>query len=115
MSYSSSRAITSSTMSCESAPRSSMQDACGVTWSSLTPSCSQMIPFPPCSTLAAMSILLAITPSPGSHVQSTVHVQDLARHVARGGRAEVRDRLRHVLGTGDPSDRHQGGVRHPLG
>src|SRR5439155_249764 len=51
MSYSSSSAITSSTMSSESAPRSSMKEACGVTSSSLTPSCSQMISFTFCSTL----------------------------------------------------------------
>src|SRR5438270_93062 len=42
---SSSKAITSSTISSESAPRSSMNDAVGVTCSGFTPSCSTMISF----------------------------------------------------------------------
>src|ERR1043166_9122230 len=40
---SSSKAITNSTMSSESAPKSSMNDASGVTCSGLTPSCSTMM------------------------------------------------------------------------
>src|SRR6185503_13708411 len=39
----SSRAMTNSTVSRESAPKSSMNLASGVTWSALTPSCSTMI------------------------------------------------------------------------
>src|SRR5436309_1458118 len=42
---SSSKAITSSTISSESAPKSSMNDAVGVTCSGFTPSCSTMISF----------------------------------------------------------------------
>jgi hypothetical protein len=38
-----SKAITSSTISSESAPKSSMKEACGVTCSGLTPSCSTMM------------------------------------------------------------------------
>ncbi|GIT38605.1 MAG: hypothetical protein Ct9H300mP7_5260 [Verrucomicrobiota bacterium] len=40
---SSSSAMTNSTVSSESAPKSSMNLAPGLTWSSLTPSCSTMI------------------------------------------------------------------------
>src|ERR1700736_788356 len=40
---SSSKAITNSTISSESAPKSSMNDAVGVTCSGLTPSCSTMM------------------------------------------------------------------------
>src|SRR6266446_10046104 len=46
----SSNAITTSTMSSESAPRSSTKLAVGSTWSSSTPSCSTMICLTFCST-----------------------------------------------------------------
>src|ERR1700674_1435405 len=55
MSKCSSSAITSSTVSSESAPRSSMNFALGVTSSSSTPSCSQMISFTFSSTALAIS------------------------------------------------------------
>src|SRR6185369_14691926 len=96
MSYSSSRAITSSTMSSESAPRSSMKDACGVTWSSLTPSCSQMISLTRCSTLAAIPFLLE------SHVQAAVHVEDVPGHVSCLWRGEKSHRRRHVVHPPEP-------------
>src|SRR5215831_13494660 len=98
MSYSSSRAITSSTMSSESAPRSSMKEACGVTSSSLTPSCSQMISFTFCSTVDPITLLLDANPSPlidvsASHVQAAIHPEHLPGHVAGGRGRQERDRI----------------------
>src|SRR4030095_16009235 len=94
MSYSSSSAITSSTMSSESAPRSSMNEASGVTSSSLTPSCSQMISFTFCSTAVPISSSFARN----SHVQATVHVQHVSGDVGGVRRRQElhcgRDRLR---------------------
>src|SRR5947208_15352276 len=99
MSYSSSSAITSSTMSSESAPRSSMKDASGVTSSSLTPSCSQMISFTFCSTLAAIVLLLTwLSRPPASHVEATVHVEDVSGDVPRAGGSEKDDRRRDLVG-----------------
>src|SRR5207249_10259100 len=57
MSKCSSSAMTSSTVSSESAPRSSMNFAAGVTSSSSTPSCSMMISFTLSSTDFAMNPL----------------------------------------------------------
>src|SRR5206468_9699781 len=116
MSYSSSRAITNSTMSRESAPRSSMKDASGVTSSSLTPSCSQMISFTFCSTVdAAITLLLASAPTRASHVQAAVDVQDVPRDVAGSRRRQEGHRGGDLLGTGDPSRRNHVGVEGPLG
>src|SRR5438034_1008063 len=99
MSYSSSSAITSSTMSSESAPRSSMKDASGVTSYSLTPSCSQMISITFCSTLAAIVLLLTwLSRPPASHVEATVHVEDVSGDVPRAGGSEKDDRRRDLVG-----------------
>src|SRR3989475_11842248 len=98
MSYSSSSAITSSTMSRESAPRSSMKDADGVTSSSLTPSCSQMISFTFCSTVDPITLLLCAR---GSHVQTAVDVQDMPGDVAGGRRGKEGDGRGDLLGPGD--------------
>src|SRR5881628_2482751 len=111
MSYSSSSAITSSTMSRESAPRSSMKDAVGVTSSSLTPSCSQMISFTFCSTVEPITLLLC---APGSHVQPAVHVQDVSGHVSGGRRGEEGDGSRDLLGLGDAADGNHSGVERLL-
>src|SRR5437870_4062842 len=119
MSYSSSSAITSSTMSSESAPRSSMKEACGVTSSSLTPSCSQMISFTFCSTVDPITLLLDAGASPSndaraSHVQAAVHAQDVPGHVAGTGRGEERHRLGDLLGTAHAAGRGDGGEERLL-
>src|SRR5215475_9650274 len=107
MSYSSSRAITSSTMSRESAPRSSMKDASSVTSSSLIPSCSQMISFTFCSTVDAIKSLLSsrVSSRAPSHVEPAVHVEHVPRHVPGGGRGEEGDGGRHLLGGRDAARR----------
>src|SRR5262245_15281385 len=109
-SNSSSKAITSSTVSRESAPRSSMNLAAGVTSPSSTPSCSLMISF----TRSSMDFVV-MTPDPprSSHVQPAVHVNDLARDVGRTlGRQEPHD-LRHLVGGPDPLERDRGHVALP--
>src|SRR5262245_29483222 len=106
MSYSSSSAITSSTMSSESAPRSSMKDACGLTSSSLTPSCSQMISFTFCSTFDPITLLLDVRTS---HVQAAVHAQDVPGHVAGRRRGQERHRVCDLLRTAHPAGRGDGG------
>src|SRR5438445_10522761 len=94
MSKCSSRAMTSSTVSSESAPRSSMNFAFGVTSSSSTPSCSTMISFTFSSTDFAMNS------SPHGrdalHVQSAVDVEHLARDVGRAVTGEESYHLGHV-------------------
>src|SRR5262245_29225358 len=115
MSYSSSSAITSSTMSSESAPRSSMKEASGVTSSSLTPSCSQMISFTFCSTLDPItSLLLSRLVRARPHVGPAVHVQHVAGDVAGGRRGEERDGGGHLVGGGDPARRYHVRVEHLL-
>src|SRR5262245_37168383 len=94
MSNSSSNAITSSTVSRESAPRSSMNFAAGITSFSSTPSCSTMIALTRSSTglsLAAISVLTS------SHVQPTVDVDHLACDVTRPFRGQEPDDFRHFL------------------
>src|SRR5205085_12065074 len=114
MSYSSSSAITSSTMSSESAPRSSMKDASGVTSSSLTPSCSQMISFTFCSTLAAINPSYSRARGAPSHEESAVHVQDVTGDVAGARRREERDCRGDVVGRSSPADRDHGRVERLL-
>src|SRR5258708_2328693 len=60
MSKASSKAMTSSTVSSESAPRSSTKEALGVTSPSSTPSCSTMICFTLSSTAAIRLLLLLL-------------------------------------------------------
>src|SRR5579862_1225086 len=71
-----SNAITSSTWSSESAPRSSVIDASGVTSDSSTPSCSTMIFF-------TLSKVVDITSPFGSHQNSAVDHERLSGDVAR--------------------------------
>src|SRR5262244_2823329 len=92
MSYSSSSAITSSTMSSESAPRSSMNDASGVTSLSLTPSCSQMISLTFASTADAIRVFL-----PYLHVKAAVDAEHLAGDVAGLAANQKPNRMRHLL------------------
>src|SRR5216117_2161728 len=81
MSKCSSSAITSSTVSRESAPRSSMNFAVGVTSSSSTPSCSTMISFTFSSTGFAMN--RSPPPKGELHIETAVDVEHLARDVGR--------------------------------
>src|SRR5262249_45364776 len=104
MSKCSSRAMTSSTVSSESAPRSSMNFAVGVTSSSSTPSCSTMISFTLSSTDFAMK-----SPPPQErwlHVQAAVDVHDLTGDI---GRAVSGEESYHV---GDLARRADSGERH---
>src|SRR5688572_1648174 len=113
MSKFSSRAMTSSTVSRESAPRSSMNFALGLTSSSSTPSCSMMISFTFSSTDFAMN------PSPPetelerrrSHVEAAVDVEDLARHVGRPVSGEESYHFRHFAGGTDALQRNLGEQR----
>src|SRR5687768_6432838 len=68
MPNSSSNAMTSSTVSSESAPRSSTNDASGVTSSSSTPSCSTMMPF----TLSATAIQPPLKKEEGRRIRMTL-------------------------------------------
>src|SRR5689334_11865808 len=113
MSKFSSRAMTSSTVSRESAPRSSMNFALGLTSSSSTPSCSMMISFTFSSTDFAMN------PSPPerelerrrSHIEAAVDVEDLARHVGRPVSGEESYHFRHFTGGTDALQRNLGEQR----
>src|SRR3989441_2406136 len=105
----SSRAMTSSTVSSESAPRSSMNFAVGVTSSSSTPSCSTMISFTFSSTGFAMN------PSPPRkgelHIETAVDVEDLARDVGRPVSGEESYHLGHLSRGADALERHLGHER----
>src|SRR5918996_6538164 len=104
MSKCSSRAMTSSTVSRESAPRSSMNFLVGSTSSSSTPSCSTMISFTFSSTDFAMN------PSPPEevflHVQAAVDVEDLACYVGRPVTGEESYHLGHFASRPDPLERY---------
>src|SRR6478735_9992756 len=132
-SNSSSIAITSSTMSRLSAPRSSMKEDSGLISSSPTPSWSAMMDL----TLASMAdvdielcslVFLRNCPSPGAsewravyptpfvsptdklHVHPAVHLEDLAGDVRGGVAREEQHCIRHVLGAAEP--RQRDGVHH---
>src|SRR5207253_9698821 len=94
----SSSAITSSTVSSESAPRSSMNFACGVTSSSSTPSCSTMISFTFSSTDFRMNA--------PSDVQAAVDVKDLAGDVGGALTGEESYHLGHLARGSDTPERH---------
>src|SRR5260221_13375800 len=106
MPNSSSRAITSSTVSRLSAPRSSTKDASGVTNSSSTPSWSTMIFF----TRSATGSMKLLQSSPGAgecilHVEAAVHRQYLDGDVGGGVRDQEDHGRRHVLGAAGASER----------
>src|SRR5439155_1516391 len=94
MSKCSSSAITSSTVSRESAPRSSMNFAVGVTSSSSTPSCSTMISFTFSSTGFAMN--RSPPPKGELHIETAVDVEHLARDVGRPVSGEESYHLGHL-------------------
>src|SRR6267142_4792509 len=90
VSNSSSRAITSSTVSSESAPRSSTNDESFLISASLTPSCSAMIFLTACSMFSAIDFSL----KRGRilrHVHAAVDVQDRACDISGSGRREIGD------------------------
>src|ERR1044071_5774414 len=117
-SNSSSNAITSSTVSSESAPRSSMNFAFGLTSSSSTPSCSQMISLTRSSTGFAMAPLTSPSevrrrhePSDHSHVQPAIHVEDLPGHVRGSVAGQESYHLRDLGGRPAPAQRNLGEQR----
>src|SRR5579859_5745961 len=75
VSNSSSSAITSSTVSSESAPRSLTKWALGVTSAASTPSCSTMI----CLTRSSISAMVSFS----SHIPAAVHSENVAGDVRR--------------------------------
>src|SRR4029453_2727220 len=121
MSKCSSRAMTSSTVSRESAPRSSMNFAFGLTSSSSTPNCSTMISFTLSSTDFAMNPSPPAEDSPpclhGSredrvlHVEAAIDVEDLARHVRCPATGQESYHLGHLAGGSDTLERHLGQQR----
>src|ERR1017187_4055957 len=109
---SSSSAITNSTVSSESAPRSSMTFASGVTWSAFTPNCSTIISLTRCSIvfsdmICSSSIIFSVSmPRFGRrqarnrkklHRHSAIDRQHLAGDVARRRAGEEQDGVCHVL------------------
>src|SRR4029453_2642405 len=109
MSKFSSRAMTSSTVSRESAPRSSMNFAFGLTSSSSTPSCSTMISFTFSSTDFAMNRsprVRRLSRLPTSDVQAAVDVEHLPRHVGGPVTGEESYHLGHLAGGSDALERH---------
>src|SRR4030042_1935251 len=106
MQNSSSRAMTSSTVSRESAPRSSMKDAVSVTWSSLMLSLSATIAltFFNSSSLSMLTSSIYLKPL---SVHPAVDVDDLACDVrCLVGNQEL-DRLGHILRGPQPLHRDQ--------
>src|SRR5437773_1460589 len=109
MSKCSSRAMTSSTVSRESAPRSSLNFAFGLTSSSSTPSCSTMISFTFSSTGFAMNRSPPTKidpPADCSDVQTAVDMEDLPRHVGGPVTGEESYHLGHLAGGADALERH---------
>src|SRR5689334_3850879 len=101
--------MTSSTVSRLSAPRSSTNDASGVTRSSSTPSWSTMIFFTRSET-GSMTLLLCLMACvrpklPILHVEAAVHPQNLSGDVSGRFRYQKRHRRRNVLGLAHPSER----------
>src|SRR5689334_3682880 len=106
MSKCSSRAMTSSTVSRESAPRSSMNFAVGVTSSSSTPSCSMMISFTFSSTDFAMNPLRMGKSEAWLHVEAAVDVEDLPRHVRGPVSGQESYHFRYLASRSDALERH---------
>src|SRR5262249_17346625 len=103
---SSSNRITNSTVSSESAPRSSMNLAFGVTSDSSTPSSSTMICLTLSSIDSAMSssrknICLGQMPNAKSHVHSAINVDHLTSDIACLIRGQKCNRVGHIeIGSG---------------
>src|SRR5215471_7901461 len=124
VSNSSSRAMTSSTVSSESAPRSSTNEDAFLISASFTPSCSAMIFLTRCSTFSIRCSFPCISGNPvgGSaergrilrHIHAAVYVQHGAGHVTGLRRCEERDRRSHVLCCAEPAERNVRKQRLPL-
>src|SRR5271154_6583544 len=106
VSNSSSRAMTSSTVSSESAPRSSTNDDSFLISASFTPSCSATIFLTRCSTFSMRLLPKGILALPMGdftrsrklrHVHATVHMQRGTGYVARLARGEERDQMGDIL------------------
>src|SRR3990172_1056477 len=111
-SNSSSNAITSSTVSRESAPRSSMNFAVGVTSSSSTPSCSQMISLTRSSTGFAMNqsppTMVGMSNPWTLHIKTAVDVKHLTGHVGGSFPGQKAYHLGNLPPTPDPSEGNLG-------
>src|SRR5258706_4860300 len=125
-SNSSSRAITSSTLSRESAPRSSTKDDSFWMSASEPSICSATIFLTRASRLSIEflhSFLLRfhckkadhsstangrdfVQKSPSIHVHAAVHVERRAGHVGGRGRAQEKHGVRDIVGAPEPSERH---------
>src|SRR5271167_3595865 len=112
--------MTSSTVSSESAPRSSTNDDSFLISASFTPSCSATIFLTRCSTFSmrllpkgiqALRIGDFTRSSKLRHVHPTVHVHCGTGDVARLARGEKRDRMGDVLRQAQPA---QGNARDQL-
>src|ERR1035437_3396954 len=109
---SSSSAMTNSTVSSESAPRSSMNLASGVTWSAFTPNCSTMMSLTLCSIVfsammcSSSNICCVSMPRferrqarnrKKLHRHAAIYRQHLARDVARRRAGEEQHGVGHVV------------------
>src|SRR5262245_22274797 len=124
MSNSSSKPITSSTTSSESAPRSSTNEAVGVTSSSATSSCDtttfftrsnvDIFAFTPALYVRIACLRYAQTGLPSSDRHAAVHGHRLARDVGRRVRGEEGDHRPDVLRRPQPTERdlRQGRLPH---
>src|SRR6476660_5890563 len=121
----SSNAITSSTVSRESAPRSSTNEASGVTSLASTPSCSTMMLLTFSSTLIGYPFLLAqkaavflprsLAGASRSHVEAPADVQDRARDVGGFVGGQVGHRRGDVVRRAEPAEGNLAGQRFPRG
>src|SRR3990172_8607757 len=107
-SNSSSNAITSPTVSRDSAPRSSMNLAVGVPSSSSTPSCSQMISLTRSSTGFAMNqsppTMVGMSNPWTLHIKTAVDVKHLAGHVGGACPGQKAYQLADLPATPDPAE-----------
>src|ERR1035441_6224314 len=118
---SSSSAITSSTVSSESAPRSSMNLASGVTWSAFTPNCSTMMSLTRCSIVFSAMVYsgsnfcsvsmrrFGTRQAPNQkklHRHAAIDREHLAGDVARRRAGQKQDGVGDVLGLAEAPQRN---------
>src|SRR5580698_9611302 len=99
-----SNAITNSTWSRESAPRSSVIDASGVTSDSSTPSCSTMIFFTLSKVVASVAMSLPKRFRRRSHQESAVDDDRLTSNIACGVRAQEHDHAAYVVNRAEATE-----------